>query len=339
MSKELKNLSNAMADAVEEAGASTVMVNARRRIPASGIALTKEIILTAHHVVERDEDITVTLPDGEELSAELIGRDPGTDLALLKLEKAAATPAKTNGEPRVGELVLALGRPSTDGIQASLGIVSAIGGPVRTRRGGHLESHLRTDATPYPGFSGGPLIDAEGKIVGINTSGHGYALTIPIETAQKIAAHLEKHGSVKRGYLGIRSQLVDLPTKAKKDHKLENDTGLLVIGLEENSPAGDAGVIIGDIIIGINDQPVANHEELMAHLTGDVVGSPTPMQVLRGGQPETIKVTVAERKPETQKRRRRMRTFSHQVPGGRHGRDRHSRGRPQVWIQKYSDDD
>lgn len=336
MSKELKNLSNAMADAVEKAGASTVMVNARRRIPASGIALTKELILTAHHVVERDEDITVTLPDGEELSAELIGRDPGTDLALLKLEKAAAMPAKTNGEPRVGQLALALGRPSTSGIQASLGIVSAISGPVRTRRGGHLESHLRTDATPYPGFSGGPLIDAEGSILGINTSGHGYALTIPIETAQKIADHLEKHGSVKRGYLGIRSQMVDLPNKAKKDHKLEYETGLLIIGLEDDSPAGEAGAIIGDIIIGINDNPVANHEELMANLTGDVVGSPTPMQVLRGGQPETIEVTVAERKPETHKRRRRMRTFAHQMPG-RH-RGRHSRG-PQVWIQKHSDDD
>lgn len=338
MSKELKNLSDAMADAVEKAGASTVLVNARRRMPASGIALTKELILTAHHVVERDEDITVTLPDGEKLSAELVGRDPGTDLAVLKLEKAAATPAKTNGMPRVGQLVLALGRPSLGGAQASLGIVSAISGSTRTRRGGHLESHLRTDATPYPGFSGGPLIDADGSVLGINTSGHGYALTIPIEVAKKIADTLEKHGSVKRGYLGIRSQLVELPNKATKDHKLKTDTGLLIIGLEDDSPAGNAGVMIGDIVIGFNGISVANHEELMAQLSGDVVGNATPMQVLRGGKPETVQVTATERKPETHKRRRRVRSFNPGRHGGGHRGSRHGRG-PQVWIQRHSDDE
>ena len=134
------------------------MVAARRRMPASGIAYDGEFILTADHVVERDEDIHVTLPDGTRLEASVAGRDAGSDLALLRLEKAVASPAEPALErPRIGQLALALGRPSTDGIQASLGVVSAVGGQWRTGRGGMLEGYLRTDTIPYPGFSGGPL--------------------------------------------------------------------------------------------------------------------------------------------------------------------------------------
>ena len=278
--KEISDLSNAMADAVEKASASIVMVDARRRFPATGIAISEDLILTANHVVEREEDINIMLPDGSKFSAEIAGRDPGSDLVLLKIAGAKATPMESNGEPRVGQLALALGRPSKTGIQASQGIVSAIGGKVRTRHGGFLEKHMRTDATPYPGFSGGPLIDTQGKVLGINTSGLGFSasIAIPIEVASKIAKSLEEHGTVKRGYLGIRSQVIELPKKTKLDR--EQDYGLLIANIEDDSPALAAGLIAGDIIIGFNGQPIQNHDALFAEMVGEVVGNPTSIELI-----------------------------------------------------------
>ena len=156
-------LSDAMANAAERAGSYTVLVDARRRFPASGIAFAKDMILTAGHVVEREEDIKILLGDGKELTARLVGRDPGTDLAVLKLDSASAVPATLAKSPaRVGQFVLALGRPSASGIESSFGTVNKIGGPVRTGRGGMLEQYIKTDIVSYPGFSGGPLINGEG---------------------------------------------------------------------------------------------------------------------------------------------------------------------------------
>ena len=345
----LIELSSAMADAVEKAGAATVLVDARRRIPASGIALSKELILTANHVVEVDEDIQMILPDGTELSAEMVGRDPGSDLALLKLEKAVAKPAQTDGDPRIGQLVLALGRPTTDGVQASLGVVSAIGGPTRTRRGGMLEQYIRTDAIPYPGFSGGPLIDTDGKVVGINTSGlgHGNSMAIPIELAKKIADSLEKHGSVKRGYLGIRSQPVEIPGKAQKALGREQAHGLLVINLEDDSPAAEGGLMIGDIIVGMNGEVAETHDRLMALLTGEVVGKATPVEVLRGGKPKTLQITIGEREESPRRRSRRGWRFGPHAMYGRMWRGDFRRERKQrkdhphgmIWVEKHIEDD
>jgi S1-C subfamily serine protease len=285
-----------MAAAAERAGASTVMVNARRRMPASGIACSEELILTADHVVEREEGITVTLNDGTEISATLAGRDPGTDLALLRLDRADAKPAETAGEPKIGQLVLALGRPSTEGIEASLGVVSAISGPVRTPRG-VIDSYIRTDTTPFPGFSGGPLVDAEGRVIGLNTSGfgRGSSLTIPAELAWKIADQLAKHGSIKRGYLGIRSQAVEVPVAGQKALKREQATGLLVLSVEKKSPAEASSLMVGDILVGIDGHPVSDHDALFARLSGDVVGKSIPVEILRGGQPQILQVKIGER--------------------------------------------
>ncbi len=322
---ELKALSNGMADAVEKAAAATVLVNARRRFPATGVVYAADLILTADHVVQRDEDIKVILPDGTELSAEVVGRDPGSDLCLLRLEKAVAAPAETSVDPRPGQLVLALGRPTSEGIQASLGIVSAVGGPARTRRGGMLEQYIRTDAIPYPGFSGGPLVDAEGRILGINTSGlgHGNSLTIPAKLAWKIAASLAEHGSVKRGFLGIRSQPVELPADAQKALGREQDSGLLLVGVESDSPAIAAGLMVSDILVGFNEQPVETPDELLSLLAGDIVGSATSVEVLRGGVPKTLNVTAAERpQPTRRERHRRRRGRRHAFWMGRPGMHR-----------------
>lgn len=295
----LKMLSDSFVSAAERAGNSTVLVNARRRMPASGIATTPDLIVTADHVVERDEDISVTLAGGKTINASIAGRDPGSDLALLRLAEAAAVPAeKMDGEARIGQIVLALGRPSEEGIEASLGIISAIGGPVRTGRGGLLERYLRTDAIPFPGFSGGPLVDTAGRVIGLNTTGlaHGSAITIPGYLVWADAENLAKFGYIKRGYLGIRSQQVELAPELRKALGREQVTGLLLVSIETASPAEASGLIVGDILVAIEGQATADHDALMVHLGGESVGKSLSLQIMRGGQPKIIPVTIGEHK-------------------------------------------
>ena len=297
-SNVLVELSDALADAAEKAGKATVLVNARRRMPASGIVYASDLILTADHVVEREEDIKVVLADGAEISARVAGRDAGSDLAVLKLDRAEGTVAEaTNSPARSGQLVLALGRPSPDGVEASLGTVSAIGGPIRTGRGGLLERYLRTDSISYPGFSGGPLVAADGTVLGLNTSGlaNGAAVTVPAEIAWRIADTLVKHGRIKRGYLGIRSQAVEIPEVSQKALQREQSTGLLIVGVENGSPAAKGGLIVGDILVGVAGSPVLHHDELFTRLDGDVAGKSTPIDILRGGQPQTLNVLIGEK--------------------------------------------
>ena len=218
MANPLTDFSNGLTAAVEKAAASTILVDARKRYPASGIAYADDLVLTADHVVTREDDIKVLLPDGRSLPATIAGRDPGSDLALLRLAEKALAPAATSDSIKVGQLVLALGRPSSAGMQASWGIVTAISGPTRTFRGGLLDEYVQTETTPYPGFSGGPLINTEGEVLGLNTSGltRGSSLTIPVKVAWRLAEALTTHGTVKRGYLGVRTQPVDVSEAARQ---------------------------------------------------------------------------------------------------------------------------
>ncbi len=325
---ELKNLSETMAQAVATTGAAIVTVRARRRFPASGIGFAPDLILTASHVVERDEDIVVVLPGGEEIAATVAGRDPASDLALLRLAEAKATVAETAPEAaRVGQIVLAVGRPGLDGVQASLGIVSATGGPARFGHGGSLEQYIRTDAIPYPGFSGGPLIDVQGRVIGVNTSGlgRGASVAIPVNLAWQTAAALAEHGGVRYGYLGVRTQPVELSTEAQSELGREQTSGLLVVGVEQDSPAAAGGIIVGDILVGLAGRPLRDPDELAGRLRGPIVGQPTEIEVLRGGKPQIISVTIGEREGEPSSRHGR---------GHRHGH-KHGRGRgwggPPFW--------
>src|SRR5215213_1268052 len=298
MANPLSDFSNGLSTAVEKAGASTVLVDARKRYPASGIAYADDLVLTADHVVTREDDIKVLLPDGRSLSATIAGRDPGSDLALLRLPEKVLTPALTSESIKVGQLVLALGRPSSAGMQASWGIVTAISGPTRTFRGGLLDEYIQTETTPYPGFSGGPLVNSEGEVLGLNTSGltRGSSLTIPVKVAWKVAEALATHGSVKRGYLGVRTQPVEIPEAAGKLLQRDQSQGLLVSWLEEGGPAGTSGLLVGDILVAVSGQPVGDPDDLFAALSSDSVGKSIPVQILRGGQLETVNVTVGERK-------------------------------------------
>lgn len=298
MSNILTEFSSGLTSAVEKASASTILVDARKRYPASGIAYTDDLVLTADHVVTREDDIKVLLPDGRSLSATIAGRDPGSDLALLRLAEKALTPAQTSDSIKVGQLVLAVGRPSSAGMQASWGIVTAISGPTRTFRGGLLDEFIQSETTPYPGFSGGPLINTEGEVLGLNTSGltRGSSLTIPVKVAWRVADELAKHGSVKRGYLGVRTQLVELPEAARTALKREQNHGLLILWLDEGAPAEKGGLLVGDILVAVSGQPIGDHDDLFSALTGDTVGKEVAVEVLRGGRPETVTVSVGERK-------------------------------------------
>jgi S1-C subfamily serine protease len=294
----LSEFSEALSSAVEKAAASTILVDARKRYPASGIAYAEDLILTADHVVTREENIRVILPDGRSLAATMAGRDPGSDLSVLRLAEKALTPASTSDAVKVGQLVLALGRPDAKGMQASWGIVTSISGPTRTFRGGMLDEYIRTETTPYPGFSGGPLINTEGEVLGLNTSGltRGSSLTIPVKVAWPVAEALAKNGSVKRGYLGVRTQPVEIPEQARQGLRREQNHGLLVLWLEEEGPAAKGGLIVGDILVAVKGQAVGDPDDLFATLSGDTVGQAIPVEVLRGGRPETVNVTVGERK-------------------------------------------
>jgi len=293
----LAALSDGMADAVENAAASVVRVNGRRRRSGSGVVLGQNKVLTASHVLEREEDLSVETADGRTLPARFAGRDHATDLAVLDVDGLDVEPASpAEGNARVGQISLAVGSHSRgEGPRATLGVVSAVGGPVRTRRGPRLERYIQTDATPYPGFSGGPLIDARGKVLGIMVSGwgRGAAFAIPADIAWRTAGTLSERGSVKRGYLGILSQPVRLPDGERLG--LTQRGGLLVVGVEDGSPAGRGGLIVGDILAALDGQPVEDTDDLLVLLAGDRVGRPVPVKLVRGGELTEVEITVGER--------------------------------------------
>ena len=292
----LRALSNQMADAVERVSPALVLVNGRQRQPGSGIVYAPDLILTADHVLEREEDLTIQTHDKRTLAAQFVGRDLASDLALLRVTESGLTPAVAASEPaRVGQLALAIGRASENGPMASSGVVSSIGGPLRTGRGVVLERYIRTDAIPYPGFSGGPLVDADGAVLGILTTGlvNGVALAIPMQIAKQVAETLAQQGYIKRGYLGISSQLVHLPLAQRAGRTQEH--GLLIVKVDEKSPAEKGGLLVGDILIGLDGHDISDSEDLQLLLTGDRVGKAIPVQVVRGGSLHTLQVTVGQR--------------------------------------------
>ena len=292
----VRNLSSELAGIVEAAGRWAVRVEGRRRMPATGIAWTNSgVIATASHVVERDEDLWIGLGAGERLAAQIIGRDPTTDLAALQAEGAelaAAEPAGGDGLA-VGHLVLALGRPGKT-VQATLGIVSALGDVWRTPSGGQVDRYLQTDVVMYPGFSGGPLVDMQGKVLGLNTSAMGgVSLALPASTIQRVIEALQTHGRVRRGYLGVGLQPARLPKAVAE--QLGQESGLLILSVESDSPAEQGGLTLGDTLLSLEGQPIRHMDDLMVLLAGERVGKKAGLQVLRGGKVQKLNVTVGER--------------------------------------------
>ena len=286
MASTLETFSNELAAATESAGQCVVAVNGRPKTPSSGIHWRAGIIVTTNHTLQQEDDITVTTPNGDTLPATVAGRDPGTDIAVLKvpgLQIPVSVPVDA-ASVKIGHIVLAIGR----GITASFGAISSKSGPWRTWRGGSIDAFIRPDVSIYTGFSGGALIDAEGKVIGMNTSGlsRGGGLTLPASTVTRVCDELSKRGRIARGYLGIGMQPVRLSSSS---------TGLIVLSVEQDGPAHKAGLLVGDILIALGTTPLQDTGDLQSALSADLIDKPVVLNILRGGQKTEVTVTVGER--------------------------------------------
>lgn len=297
-SSPLAALSAGLADTVASTAGSVVTVYGRRRLPATGILWDTGVIVSASHVVEQDETVSIGLPDGSKVDASVAGRDRGSDIVVLRAETGSAVPfSRDTAAVRVGELALAIGRASLDSPQATLGAVSTVGGAWRTIRGARVGGFVRAELTMLPGFSGGPLVSAGGTLVGMNTSalGRDGGLTIPVAAMEPIVSELLAHGKLRRGYLGIASQVVEISSPVREKLSLDQDRGLLVVHVEPDGPAESAGILMGDVLLGIGGEAVTDTATLQEQLGGDTVDTEQTVQLLRGGEVTEVTVTVGSK--------------------------------------------
>jgi S1-C subfamily serine protease len=290
----LVSLSSELAGVVERVAPSVVRVEDGSRLTATGIVWSADgLILSTSHGVERDEDLAIELGDGTRHAASLVGRDPDIDLAVLRVAASAlpAIPRADPAEVKVGHLVLALGRPGTAGLQATIGIISA---RLETERGGQIGYILHTDAVLYPGFSGGPLVDTGGRAVGLNNLmfGRGKGVAIGTPVAAQVADALLAHGRVRRGYLGIRTQRVALPEALRQKLALPQERALLVLQVESGSPAEQSGLLLGDTLLGVNDATLQDADELRQLLRSLQPGQVVTVRIVRGGERLDLTVTL-----------------------------------------------
>lgn len=291
----LTQFSNQMADAVASAAPSVVQVHGGRR-PVSGLVYASDVVLTTMRGVGQHEHVPVRRHDGQVLQGDLAGWDPATQLAVLRVPGLGLAPiVRAAAEARVGHLALAIARSWSNAVTATAGLVSVIGGPLATGRRRAIDQVIRTSAPMHEGFSGGAFVNTEGGLLGVATaiSIRGLGVVIPAATAWTAAAALLEHGSLKRGYLGIAAQPVSVPDRQRGNSGRAE--GLLVVGVKPDSPAGTAGVLVGDILLALDDHPLTTPEELLDLLTGDRVSRPATLQVIRGDQPVSVTVTIAER--------------------------------------------
>ncbi len=288
MANEMAALSNELAAAVERTGKSVVAVHARPRFASSGVFWRPGIIVTAEHAIRREDDIRVTLPDGSNVTASLVGSDAGSDLAVLKVETEGNPISAAQQAPVPGNLALAIGRSEDSGVNATLGIISAVGPAWRTWRGGRLDSYIRLDLTLYPGSTGGVVVNVAGEAIGISTSALSRiaGVAIPAPTIDRVVDEILKRGRVARGYLGVGLQPVEI-----SDHQ----KGLIVLSLEPAGPAAKAGILIGDILVSLGGKTVEDTEDIQAALDGRAVGSAIDAVVSRGGETRGISMAIGER--------------------------------------------
>jgi len=294
--------SQAVVDAVERVSPSVVNIETRRAAPkkrpardprelggsASGFLFTPDgFILTNSHVVHGAEAIRVTREDGQMREATLIGDDPETDLAVVRIGPDSLTPATLgdSGAVRVGQIAIAIGNPYGFQTTVTAGVVSALGRSLRAQTGRLIDNVLQTDAALNPGNSGGPLVDSRGEVIGVNTAvimpAQGICFAIGINTAKFVAVRLIRDGKVTRSYIGVGGQTVPVARRVARFHQLSVESGVLVVSLEQGGPVEQAGVRVGDRIVGFGGQPVGGIDALQLLLTEQRVGVPTPITVLR----------------------------------------------------------
>jgi S1-C subfamily serine protease len=289
------SLSDVLAGAVQAARAGVVRIESGRCGTTSGTVFGDDLIVTSQHALRSSDEATVVDDAGVERRADLVGADSGTDVALLRVQGGGLTkPVFAAHEPlRVGELAVALGRPGVS-IRASLRIIGLLSGEVRTPSGGRLDRYIETDRGLPDGFSGGPLVNTRAELIGMNTSTllRGSDLALPHVTLERVVGELLAHGRVRRGYLGVATQPVRLPAALRS--ALSQRGGALVLDTEENGPAHAAGLVLGDVIVGVDQTPVRNPRELSAALA-DKIGAAVTLRIVRGGKLETVQVTIGER--------------------------------------------
>ncbi len=308
----LKELSQSLSDLVQSVAKSVVQVRAEDAEARTGVRYDDHHVLTAAVYAAENETVTVrelTSAPGiggaksfRDIEASVVGQDPSTGLVLLKIE----TPLTVGGLPRradsnpvhVGELAVSVAIPSYDGVEAKLEMIRCAGGPW-SGNGGEIPGYLQTDAPLFPGFAGSPVVDADGSLIGIRAAGSGPmeiangGIIIPADFAFETAARIAEHKLPVRGYLGIRSQEAELSEALAKKLERAQPTGLLVISVEQGSPAETAGLVTGDILTALAGHPVTSHEELLRAMDKSGTGNGVELEILRGGDLSRVQVTPA----------------------------------------------
>jgi serine protease Do len=297
MANDLLNLSNQLAETVERAAASIVAVHARRGIGSSGIVWRDNLILASSEGVRAEEGIKVTLPDGRVTTARLRGRDPGTDLAVLEIDGSGLPTLHFADDAvlKAGQIALAVGRTANTGPIASFGIISGVSGEWKTWRGGKLDPFVRLDISAYPTLSGGAALNADGNLIGLVSTGlsRSSVFAITRSAIDRIAGKLSQQGYVSRGFLGVALQPVALPPAIKET--LGQDAGTMLLAIEPEGPAAVGGLILGDVLVAGDAQPLAQPEALAELLERTPVGQVVKFKVLRAGVLQDLDVRIGER--------------------------------------------
>ena len=297
MASSLISLSNELASLVESSAAPVVAVHGRPRFNSSGVHWSPGVVVTADHTLRHDDDILVTTGTGDKLPAEIAGRDAGTDLAALRV-KDLPIPTAHQAESyalRPGNLILAIGR-NHQSANAALGVISSLGGPSQTWRGGKLDEVIRLDVALHPVASGGAVVDSAGKLIGIATPvlSRAAAFAVPNSTVARVVQSLLAHGRLPQGYLGAGLQPIPLPEHLTKGLGLTAAGGLMTVSVDQDAPAGKAGLTIGDVLLELNGQLV-ERPEAVRPLLAEQVGKSVTARILRGGKLMSLEIGVVER--------------------------------------------
>jgi S1-C subfamily serine protease len=298
MTTEWLTLSKELAEATASAGSFTVAVHSEPRGSSSGIIWRPGIVVTADHALQRDEEIHITSADGQIVAATLVGRDPSTDLAVLKCAQAKATPSfGDTASLRQGNIALAVGRTRASGPVAALAFVSMVSSERRLWGGSSLSPYVRLDVALQSTAVGGAVVEADGRVVGLATPkfAHVGALAVPVATIDHVVAALLEKGRIPRGYFGLGLQPVRLPENLREALQRKEKTAVMVLEVEPGGPAHKAGVVIGDILVALNGKPVTRLEDVWAHLIGESIGQLVTAQFLRGGVAREASIAVDER--------------------------------------------
>lgn len=300
MSSQLMELSNDLAIATERAAATAVAVHSEARGSASGVVWRAGVVVTSEHALRRDEEIQVTLPNGRVVAATLAGRDPSTDLAVLKCVDATTGVTEFGDATTVkpGSLTLVVGRTRASGPVAALGVVSLVAAERKAWTGAALAPYIRLDVSIQPTATGGAVIDAAGRVFGIVTPRFGRfgAIAVPAATVNAVVETLLEKGRIPRGYLGVGLQPVRLPEALRQKLKREEKTAAIVLEVEPESPAHKAGLVIGDIVVSLGGKAVARLEDVHSQLHGAAIGKQLTLGFVRGGAAQSANVIVGDQK-------------------------------------------